>query len=272
MPITAERDIEQAAAAADAVVEIHRRLVGELRAGLTLAEIDAQVAAHLADLGAKSAFLDYRARGHPPFPSHSCLSVNDCVVHGTHDMTDRPLTAGDLVSIDIGVVLEGWIGDAAWTFAIEHASDEALALMRAGRDSLEAGVATPGPGGPLIHWSRAVQGVAEHERRFHLVRGLGGHGYGRELHAPPFVSNTMPDHAGEWPDAWTRLEPGTLLAVEPMLAAGTAEIRSEGRSWPIRTADGSLSVHYEADVLVTPEGPRNLTAGLHELPEIVGRR
>ncbi len=270
MSVTAARDIERAAAAAEAVVEVHRRLVGFLRAGLTLAAIDAFVEAQLEDLGSRSAFLGYRARGHPAYPSHSCLSLNECVVHGTHEMSEAPLVPGDVLSVDIGVKRDGWIGDAAWTYAIESASDEALLLMRCGRTSLERGIEALQPGRPLIEWARAVQRVVEHEHRFCLVRGLGGHGYGRELHGPPFVSNVVPSQAFEWPDAWTRLNPGDLLAVEPMVAVGTGEIRSEGRKWPIYTADGSLSVHYEADVLVTADGPRNLTAGLFELPEIVG--
>lgn len=271
MVVTASEHVELAAAAAEAVVEVHRRLVGHLQAGQTLAEIDDFVARTLADLGASSAFLGYRARGHPAYPSHSCLSLNDCVVHGTHDMSSTPLQPGDVLSVDIGVRKEGWIGDAAWTYAIAEATDEALALMRCGRRSLEEGVAMLRPGRPLIDWAKAVQDVVERQHRFCLVRGLGGHGYGRELHGAPFVSNVVPSYPGEWPDAWTRLRPGTLLAVEPMVALSSTEVRTEGRKWPIFTADGSLSVHYEADVLVTEHGPRNLTAGLLDLPEIVGR-
>ncbi len=271
MTVTAARDVELAAAAAEAVVEVHRRLVDFLRAGLTLADVDAFVATQLEDLDCRSAFLGYRARGHPAYPSHSCLSLNECVVHGTHDMSDRPLEPGDVLSVDVGVKRAGWIGDAAWTYAIESGSDEALDLMRCGRRSLEQGIEALQPGRPLIEWAKTVQGIVEHEHRYGLVRGLGGHGYGRELHGPPYVSNTVPGYPGEWPDAWTRLKPGDLIAVEPMVAAGTTEIRSEGRKWPIYTADGSLSVHYEADVLVTADGPRNLTAGLFDLPEIVGR-
>lgn len=270
MVVTAEKDIEAAAEAARCVVETHAGLVGMLRPGITLPQIDEMVAGLLADLGAKSAFLRYRIRGHPPYPSHSCLSPNDCIVHGTHLMSRDPLAEGDLISVDVGAVKQGWIGDAAWTYALGSASEEALALMRAGRESLRRGIAAIHPGRPLADWARAVQGYVEGEAGFHLVRGLGGHGYGRSLHGPPFVSNVMPEHAGEWPDAWTTFRPGTLIAVEPMLGATTGAMRSEPRTWPIFTADGGLAVHYEADVLVTEEGVRNLTAPMMDLPDVVG--
>jgi len=265
-----ERDTEGAVAAARRVVDTHRRLVEFLQPGQTLAEVDAFVGKTLESMNAKSAFLGYRIRGHPPFPSHACLSVNECVVHGTHDMTTKPLAPGDVFSIDIGVKYQGWIGDAAWTYAIAEASDVALALMRCGRESLRRGIDAIRPGRPLIDWAKAVQNHVERECRFCLVRGLGGHGYGRELHGPPFVSNVVPSYPGEWPDAWKTFTPGMLIAVEPMLALTTTETRTNGRDWPIFSADRSLSVHYEADILVGTDGIRDLTAGLGELPEIVG--
>lgn len=270
MVVTAPADIDAAAEAADCVVRTHQRLVDMVRAGVTLADIDRFVGETLADLGSRSAFLRYRIPGHPPYPSHSCLSPNACIVHGTHLMSDDPLVPGDVISIDIGVVKRGWIGDAAWTYAIEHASDEAQRLMDAGKESLRRGVAAMQPGRPLADWARAVQTCVETECGFHLVRGLGGHGYGRTLHGAPFISNVMPDSQSEWPDAWKTFRPGMLLAVEPMLAVGTAQTHSVSRQWPINTADGSLSVHYEADVLITEDGPRNLTEEMFELPDIVG--
>ena len=121
-----------------------------------------------------------------------------------------------------------------------------------------------------MDWARAIHPYVEDECGFWLVRGLGGHGYGKRLHGPPFISNVVPQHAHEWPDAWRTFQPGLLVAVEPMLAVGTGEIRSERRDWPIFTRDGSLSVHYEADVLITDDGPRDLTEGMQDLPDIVG--
>jgi methionyl aminopeptidase len=270
MVITAQREIESAQAAARRVVETHERLVEFLRAGQTLAEIDRYVAEILSSLDSRSAFLRYRMKGHPPFASHACLSVNDCIVHGTHNMTTQPVRPGDLLSIDIGVVHRGWIGDAAWTYAIEEASEDALGLMQCGREALRRGIAAMKAGRPLIDWAKAIQPYVESECGYYLVRGLGGHGYGHSLHGPPFISNVTPRHPGEWPDAWSSFERGMLLAVEPMIAVGTGEIVSEGKQWPIYTADGSLSVHYEADVLITDDGPIDLTEGMDQLPDVVG--
>lgn len=270
MVVTAAHDIDAAALAAECVVRVHERLVDFIRAGQTLAEIDGFVAGCLREFRCKSAFLRYKIPGHPPFPSYSCLSVNDCIVHGTHNMSDEPLKAGDVISIDVGVIHRGWFGDAAWTYAIEHADDHALRLMRCGRESLARGVAAIQVDRPLMDFAKAVQSYVEGECGFHLVRGLGGHGYGRKLHNPPFVSNVVPTNAAEWPDAWKTFQPGMLLAVEPMLAIGTSAITSDQHKWPIYTADHSLSVHYEADVLVTPEGPRNLTGAMEDLPDVVG--
>lgn len=269
MVVHAQQDVDGARAAAQRVVQVHESLVEFLRAGLTLAEIDRFVAERLYALDCKSAFLRYKIRAHPPFPSHSCLSVNDCIVHGTHDMTADALTPGDIISVDIGVKHRGWIGDAAWTYAVEHADDEAQRLMTCGRETLRRGIASMQPGKPLIEWARAIQPYVE-AQGFHLVRNLGGHGYGKKLHGPPFISNTIPRHRGDWPDAWLTYDPGMLIAVEPMIAAGTPDTGAQPRKWPIHTADGSLSVHYEADVLITPNGPDNLTEGMDDLPDIVG--
>jgi methionyl aminopeptidase len=270
MPVTAPHDVEAAAAAAQCVVRIHQRLVEFIRAGQTLAAIDRFVAIALDDLDCTSAFLRYRIRGHPPFPSFACLSLNDCIVHGTHDLVTRPIEPGDLLKVDIGVKHQGWVGDAAWTYAIEHAEPQVLKLMHCGREALRRGMAAMKGGRPLIDWARAVQEFVEKQQRFHLVRGLGGHGYGRQLHGPPFISNVAPAFPGEWNEAWMPFVPGMLLAVEPMIAGGTGAIQSRHGQWPIFTADGSLSVHYEADVLITDDGPRDLTEGMGTLPDIVG--
>ncbi len=270
MVVKAMHDVDSAAAAAHRVVQTHERLVDFLRAGQTLSQVDAFVAETLKDLECRSAFLNYAMQGHPPFRSHSCLSLNSCIVHGEHLLTNDPLKPGDILSIDIGVFHNGWIGDAAWTYAIEHATPDALRLMQCGRESLRRGVAAMQPGRPLIDFAKAVQQHAERECGYHLVRGLGGHGYGRKLHGSPFISNVTPQYPGEWPDAWKIFEPGMLLAVEPMIAMGTHDLKTNGKAWPIYTADGSLAVHYEADVLITDDGPRDLTEGMQDLPDIVG--
>lgn len=269
MLVTDPKDIRHAEEAAERVVVVHQRLAGFLRAGQTLAEIDAFVGKTLAELGCESCFLGYKVRGHPPYPSHACLSPNACVVHGTHLMTKAPVRTGDLLSIDIGVRHRGWIGDAAWTYSFGEPDKLARALMECGKECLRRGVAAMQPNRPLIDWAKAVQQHAEKECGFHLVRGLGGHGIGRSLHGAPFVANSVPSFPGEWPDAWKPWTPGMLVAVEPMIAVGTTETVTRGREWPIMTADGSLSVHYEADVLITSTGPRNLTEAMFGLPDVV---
>lgn len=270
MTLTTSKEMEAAAAAAQCVADVHERLAEYLRAGRRRAEIDGFVARCLDDLHCRSCFRMYKLRGLPPFPSHSCISVNDCIVHGTHTLSNDPLEPGDVVSIDIGVKHRGFIGDAAWTYAIEHAGDTALGLMQCGRESLQRGIAAVQPGVPLLRWAEAVQDFVEGECGFHLVRGLGGHGIGTEMHGPPFISNVTPEPQNGWPDASVLFQPGMLLAVEPMLAIGTPDIKSRRRKWPIFTADGSLSVHYEADILVTEDGCDNLTERMNALPDIVG--
>lgn len=263
-------EIDAAYAAAQCVVETHRRISSWLRVGMTLAQIDAEVSRVLESLRCRSAFLGYRAGRSPPFPSHACLSVNECVVHGTAASLERPMRRGDILKLDIGVIHRGWIGDAAWTYAFEDADEISRRLMACGRESIRRGIDTLRPGNTFDAWARTVQAHVEHECGFHLVRGLGGHGYGRRLHAPPFISNVQEQFPGEWPDGRLPCRPGTLIAVEPMIAAGTHDIVQHKNAWPILTADRSMSVHYEHDVLITEEGPRVLTEGMDDLPDIVG--
>ncbi|MBT4583644.1 MAG: M24 family metallopeptidase [Phycisphaerae bacterium] len=270
VPLISSKDAKEAAVSAKHVVEIHYALTDFLCAGLSLPEIDAFVGTKLRDLKCKSAFHKYKIPAQPPFPSQSCISVNDCVVHGTHIMPQSPLSAGDLISVDIGVKHNGWIGDAAWTWGIEHVSEENQKLMQAGRESLASGIKAMQPGRPMMDFARAVQGVAESKYGFYLTRGLGGHGYGKTLHSPPFVSNVVPTHPSEWPDGWRTFEAGMLIAVEPMLAVGTGQIENVRGTWPIFSADHSMTVHYEADVHITEDGPVDLTEGLQEIPYIVG--
>ena len=271
VPLVSDAEAQLAYSAAQCVVETHRRLAAWLRMGQTVAEIDRQVAATLADLKCKSCFIGYRVPKSPPFPSHACLSVNDCVVHGTAASHRAPLKPGDVLKIDIGVLHQGWIGDAAWTYCFGEPQEDVARLMTCGKETIRLGIETLQPGAMLMDWASAVQRRVEQVYKFHLIRGLGGHGYGRKLHAPPFVSNTVPNMPGEWPDATLRLRPGMLIAVEPMIAIGSGRVLQSGNDWPLTTSDGSQSVHYEHDVLITDKGPRILTAGLDELPDVITR-
>ena len=258
-----------AKAAAQKVVETHRRLSAWLRPGITLAEIDRFVAKTLEDLACRSCFLGYRVPKSPAFPSHACLSLNECVVHGTAGYYTQPMKAGDILKIDIGVYFEGWVGDAAWTYVFGEPNPLARRLTSAGKESLRRGVQQLQPGRNYIEWARAVQSHVEGECGFHLIRGLGGHGYGRKLHGPPFISNTVPLHPSEWPDAFRPIQPGTLVAVEPMIAVGTGETTQRRNEWPVFTADKSLSVHYEHDIYIGENGPEVLTEGLEEIKDVI---
>lgn len=267
------KEAQSARAAARKVVETHQRISAWLRPGVTLAQVDTFVARTLEDLSCRSCFLGYKVPKSPAFPSHACLSVNDCVVHGTAGYYLPPLREGDLLKIDVGVFFEGWVGDAAWTYCFGEPGPLARRLMECGKESLRRGVKQLRPGQPWLNWARTVQGYVEKPPpegcEFHLIRGLGGHGYGRRLHGPPFVSNTVPTHPGEWPDALTAIEVGTLVAVEPMVAVGTGATEQKWNEWPVYTKDHSLSVHYEHDVLIGENGPEVLTAELEGLKDVI---
>jgi methionyl aminopeptidase len=271
IPRLSTQDAELARDAARKVVDVHRRLVDFLAAGQTLLQIDQFVGKTLESLKCTSAFKGYRIPRLPAFPSHACLSLNSCIVHGTATYTSAKLKPGDVLKIDIGVVHRGFMGDAAWTYVFGGAPEDVMRLCESGKRSLREGVKALKPGNTYLEWARVVQGIVEHEDGFHLVRGLGGHGYGRKLHTRPYISNTLPTYPGEWPDAFARCEPGTLVAVEPMLAIGTADTIQASGQWPVFTADGSQCVHYEHDVLIGEDGPEVLTAELEQLPDVVTR-
>lgn len=272
IPRLSPADGDAAYAAAQKVVDVHRKLAEWLRPGVTLAQIDTLVGKTLDDLGCKSCFLGYRVSEDPKdpaFPSQACLSVNECVVHGTAGYYTPPMKVGDVLKIDIGVAYHGWIGDAAWTYVFGPPSPEVKKLTDCGKESLRLGVLELAPGKTFLDWARVVQNHVEKVCGFHLVRGLGGHGYGRTLHAPPFVSNVLPTYPREWPDAHLACEPGTLVAVEPMIAVSTGKTKQQGKKWPIFSADGSQTVHYEHDVLITERGPWVLTEGLELVRDVV---
>jgi methionyl aminopeptidase len=269
--VRSHADVDAAYTAAQKVVETHHRLSAFLHAGLTLGEVDRFVFETLEDLGCKSCFHKYRTGGLPPFPSQACLSVNDCVVHGTAGYTLERLRAGDVLSIDIGVKYRGWMGDAAWTYVFGEMTPEVKRLTDSGKESLAKGIEQLRPGNTWLDWARTVQEIVEDKYGFHMIRGLGGHGYGRKLHTPPWISNVVPEFAHEWPEGGTLIESGTLIAVEPMIGVGTGEISQKKKEWPIYTADHSLSVHYEQDVLVTADGPRILTEGLSNVMDVITR-
>jgi methionyl aminopeptidase len=213
--------------------------------GVTTGELDEVAVAVIEGAGAKPAFLGYHG-----FPATICASRNCEVVHGIPGRVK--LREGDIISIDMGAIVDGYFGDSARTFAVGRVSDEATRLLEATRLSLEAGIAACRPGGRLYDIGAAVQRVAE-GAGFSVVREYVGHGIGRQMHEDPQVPNY--GTAGKGP----ALLPGTVLAIEPMINAGTAAVRQLQDGWTVVTADGALSAHFEHTVAVTEDGPLVLT-------------
>lgn len=227
----------------------------QVRPGHATRQIEQAIAAHIRKSGCTSPFLGYELPGKEPFPFVVCISVNDVVVHGFPD--DHPLREGDLVSIDCGVRKNGYIGDAAWTFVAGKADEKAQRLMQAGRDALEAGIKAARPRGKVGEISRAIQTLVE-GRGYSVVRDYVGHGVGQMLHEEPQVPNYV--KAGALlPIIGDTLKPGTVIAVEPMVNEGTAQVSSKEGAWPVHTADGGRSVHFEHTIAVLSGGVEILT-------------
>lgn len=216
--------------------------------GVTTAELDRLALACTRARGAAPAFLGYHG-----YPASLCVSVNDEVVHGIPSPS-RSLREGDVVGLDFGVVLDGYFGDAARTVAVGSVTPEAARLLEVGREALARGIAAARPGATTGDVGAAVQAFVE-GHGFSVVREFVGHGIGRQLHEPPHVPNYGARGAGE------RLRPGMVIALEPMVNAGGAEVEHLDDGWTAVTADGSLSAHFEHTVAITENGPEILTFG-----------
>ncbi len=226
---------------------VHRVLDGideRIGPGVTTRELDEFAEQCIREAGAVPAFLNYRG-----YPATLCTSINDVIVHGIPD--DKQLEEGDIVGIDCGVLYRGYYGDAARTFAVGQVGPEARRLMEVTKEALEAAVERVCPGGRLSDIGHAVQRQVE-SAGFSIVREFVGHGIGTALHEDPQVPNF-----GE-PGHGPRLKPGLVLAIEPMVNAGESAVRMDADGWTARTADGTLSAHFEFSVAVTGEGPRVL--------------
>jgi methionyl aminopeptidase len=213
--------------------------------GVTTRQIDEFAAGRIKARGAKSAFLGYRK-----YPCQLCISVNEQVVHGL--ASDRRLNFGDIVSLDVGVIHGGWIGDTARTVAVGGCSVEAQRLMDVTEQALYLGIAQALPGNRVVDISRAVQRHVE-VNGYNVVREFVGHGVGRSMHEEPQVPNFV--DVGDSP----RLRQGMTLAIEPMVNAGSPEVRMLSDGWTVVTKDGQLSAHFEHTVLVTEAEPEILT-------------
>jgi len=229
--------------------EIHVRtmdlVAGKIRAGVTTGELDAAAEKYIRSQGATPAFKGYRG-----FPGSICASPNEMVVHGIPGRFK--LRKGDILSVDIGVVKDGWVADGARTFGVGEISPVAQKLLDVTERSLFRAVEQCRPGNRLGDISHAVQEVVE-AHGFGVVRALVGHGVGRSMHEEPQIPNYGP--AGRGP----KLSPGMVFAIEPMITAGTWEVRSGDDGWAIYTADGTLASHCEHTVAITANGPRVLT-------------
>ena len=220
-------------------------LRSKARAGVTTSELDVAAERFIRSQGAEPVFKGYRG-----FPGSICASPNSMIVHGIPG--SYKLQRGDILSIDVGVVLDGWVADAAVTVPIGPVSPIATRLLHTTRESLFEAIELVRVGNHLGDVSAAVQRKVEADG-FAVVRSLVGHGVGREMHEDPQI----PNH-GE-PGTGPELEEGMVLAIEPMTTAGEDGIRVGSDNWSVFTSDGSLACHFEHTVAVTEEGPRILT-------------
>lgn len=220
--------------------------------GVTTWELNQIAARELERHKARSAFLHYAPRGSTPYPAVVCTSVNDEVVHGIPSKK-RILREGDIVGIDFACFKDGYCADAARTVAVGVISDAARALIETTRAALDRAIAHCVPGGRLGDVGAAVQNLAE-GRGYSVVRELVGHGIGRAMHERPDVPNVGAPGRG------LRLVPGLVIAIEPMICAGSADILVEADDWTITTRDHRLSAHQEHTVAITEDGPVILTA------------
>jgi methionyl aminopeptidase len=221
-------------------------LLGEhIRPGVTTAELDRIAEEFIESQGGHPTFKGYRG-----YPAAICTSPNDMIVHGIPG--PYALEEGDILSVDVGVTLDGFVGDAAYTFPVGEISPEASRLLAACRQALTAGIEQCLPGNRLGDVSHAIQQVTE-EAGFTVVRALVGHGVGRAMHEEPQIPNYGP------PDRGPELKPGMVFAIEPMITAGTHQIYLHDDDWSISTADGSLAAHFEHTVAITDGRPAILT-------------
>jgi len=220
-------------------------LAGKVRPGITTRELDQAAEKFIRSQGSEPAFKGYRG-----FPGSICTSPNSMIVHGIPG--GYRLARGDILSVDIGVIHEGWVADAARTFAIGPITPIARKLLTVTEEALFAGVGQCRPGNRLGDVSHAVQEHVEADG-LSIVRTLVGHGIGRDMHEDPQIPNYGAPGTG------VPLEEGMVLAVEPMVTAGRHGVRVGDDHWAIYSQDGSLSAHFEFTVAITAEGPRVLT-------------
>lgn len=239
-------EIEKMRTAGKLLRQVFNEVATLVKPGVTTAEMDRKARQLIEGAGARPAFLGYHG-----FPGTLCTSVNEEVVHGIP--SDRVLNEGDIVSVDCGLVLDGFYSDTATTFAVGSISETAQKLLRITEESLYKAIEQMNVGTRIGTVSHAVQAHAEKEG-FSIVREYTGHGIGRAMHEAPQVPNF-----GR-PDTGFRLQPGLVLAVEPMVNVGVWQTETLDDEWTVVTADGEYSAHFEHTIAVTEDGPQILTA------------
>lgn len=246
--IKSDRDIEKMKVAGHVVSLAHQAVEAAVAPGITTGELDAIVVDILKENNALASFLGYNG-----FPASICASTNEEIVHGFPG--ERVLKDGDIISVDIGAIVDGWHGDSAWTYAVGNVSEEAQKLLTDTEKSLELAVAAAIPGNRLGAIGQAVEQFAA-PLGYGIVRGYGGHGIGRRMHEDPHVPNYGSADYGPV------LRKGMTFAIEPMLNIGTEETRVLDDEWTVVTADNSLSAHFEYTVAITDGEPLILTPRL----------
>jgi methionyl aminopeptidase len=244
--LKSSKEIEKMRRAGQVVREVLELVRSRVKPGATTYDLEKAAEQRLKDLGVKAAF-----KGYHGFPCVLCTSVNSEVVHGIPSPR-RVLRQGDIVSVDFGVVVDGYYGDAAITVPVGDIDEDAARLLRVTEASLKAGIAAVRPGATLGDVGAAVQGVVEGEG-FSVVRDFVGHGIGSQMHEDPQVPNFGERGQG------MKLKAGMVIAIEPMVNAGKPDVMVLEDGWTAVAKDGSMSAHFEHTVAVTAEGARILT-------------
>jgi methionyl aminopeptidase len=249
------QEIAKMAAAGSVVAETIAHVGEHLEPGVTTGELDRIAEEYIRSRGGTPTSLGYRG-----FPGAICISPNAMVVHGIPGPYE--VAEGDLITIDVGVTLDGYIADSAYTFGVGEISPVARRLLGVGQKALEEGIAQARPGNRVGDISAAVQDAVE-RNGFSVVRSLVGHGVGRSYHEDPHIPNF-----GQ-PGRGPQLADGMTLAIEPMITAGRPEVYVHDDEWSISTEDGSLAAHFEHTVAITAEGPRILTLSGDREPSLL---
>lgn len=253
--IRSEREIDRIRESCRLVVDTFHKIDAIITAGMTTADLDHAIEEHILKSGGRPAFKGYRLeKVKKAFPASSCISIEHVVVHGIPDR-NRKLMPGEIVSVDVGIEYQGYFGDAAKTYAIGKVDAQRQRLMTVTWDSLHKGIAQAAAGNRLSDISHAIQ-VHVEAAGFSVVRDLVGHGVGKKLHEDPQVPNYGPPNKG------VRLRAGMVLAIEPMVNAGRAEVKTEKDQWTVVTKDKSPSAHFEHTIVVREGQAEILTVGL----------